>query len=95
MIKNGLYKMSDFEKQTAEFMVKETDKTIIFELIGEIPHFTKGDMDKFVYNRKNKKITMKKQNSGHAINIINDEKFVLYPFQSGNPYLFEYLKEVE
>lgn len=92
MIKNGIYIMKDFDNQETEIKVKENDKTITFELIGEKPFFTRGDMDTFIYNQPNKKRTIKKLNGGHAIRIWNNEKFTLYPFQSGNPYLFTYKK---
>jgi len=93
ILKNGIYKMIDEDNQEILFKIKETDKTIIFELIGERPYLTLGDMDMFIYNQKNKKRTIKKIGSGHAIRVINGERFILYPYQSGNPYLFQCLKE--
>lgn len=88
MLKDGIYKVSDYDNQETLIKVIEKNKTIIFELIGNKPFFTRGDMDMFIYNQKDKKRTIKKIKSGHSLNIINDEKFVLYPYQSGNPYLF-------
>ena len=93
MLNNGIYKMSDYDNQETLFKIKESEKSITFELVGEIPRFTRGDMDMFIYNKDNKKTTIKKVRSGHSIHIIDKNRFVLYPYQSGNPYLFQYLKE--
>ena len=93
MLNNGIYKMSDYDNQETLFKINETEKSITFELVGEIPRFTRGDMDMFIYNKDNKKTTIKKVKSGHAIHIIDKNRFVLYPYQSGNPYLFQFLKE--
>ena len=93
MLNNGIYKMSDYDNQETLFKIKESEKSITFELVGEIPRFTRGDMDMFIYNNGNKKTTIKKVKSGHTIHIIDKNRFVFYPYQSGNPYLFQYLKE--
>jgi len=50
ILKNGIYKMIDEDNQEILFKIKETDKTIIFELIGERPYLTLGDMDMFIYS---------------------------------------------
>ena len=89
---SGIYIMRDYDNQETLVDVKVCEKTIKFELIGEKPEFTYGDMDEFLYN--NKKRIINKIKSGHAITIWSETSFTLYPFQSGNPYLFK-LKKVE
>lgn len=94
-MKNGIYVVSDYNNQETLMKVTNTDKSIKFELVGDIPRFTRGNIDEFIYNQKDKKRTINKIRSGHAIDIINEDKFVLYPYQSGNPYLFIFKSEVE
>ena len=101
MIKKGLYKVIDEDNQEALMKVIENEKSLVFELVGEKPRFTYGDIDEFIYNQPNKKRTLQKiivdhdkfEFKLHSFRIINDDKFVLYPYRSGNPYLFVFVKD--
>lgn len=90
---SGIYIMSDYKNNETLVNVKVGKKTIIFELIGEKPRFTYADIDEFLYN--NKKRIVNKDKSRHTITIWNETLFTLYPFQSGNPYLFKLKKSEE
>ena len=60
MLNNGIYKMSDYDNQETLFKIKESEKSITFELMGEIPRFTRGDMDMFIHNKDTTKKQLQK-----------------------------------
>jgi hypothetical protein len=87
-IKNGYYTIEDRHDIKTKVRIRNNEKSIIFELIDEPPKYNYADIQRFLYD-KGKKVMQKRGRERHGLFVVNDSKFVLYPYQSGNPYLFE------
>lgn len=99
-ISSGWYRVLEtgfdmIPRAVARCKITNNPKTIKFEFPRQPrPAFLYGDMTEFVYrkgsqaNDKYYTRVIKKQGCGHAIRIYDDE-FVLYPYESGIPYIFE------
>lgn len=71
------------------FEVKKTKKSVILTGIKK-PYFTNGDVDDQVWDKKNKRCIIPKDNhSKNCIKLWDDGTFTVYFLRSGTPYYFE------
>lgn len=92
-MKNGLYIHTDNSfGNRGEYIIrlKETDKSYIFELVKNDMRFSPAHLD-MMFSKSNK-VRVNKDKSPHAINIVGDDWFCIYPYRLGIPYVFEYDK---
>lgn len=91
MLKTGLYRAIKSGNQNNSYditmKVKETDKSYVFELIDIHSEYEAVHIEQLF--EKSKRKTIKKNKSGHGIDVMDIDWFVFYPFQIGVPYLFK------
>ena len=93
-MKNGLYIHKDNSfVNNGEYIIrlKETDKSYIFELVKNNMRFSPAHLD-MMFSKSNR-VRVNKDKSIHTMNIVGDDWFCIYPYRSGFPYVFEFLKE--
>ncbi len=94
-MKNGLYRYEDKDSYTnrGEYIVRltETEKSYTFELLKNDMRFSPAHLDMMF--AKSNKVKVNKERSIHAINIVGDDWFCIYPYRAGKPYVFEYVSE--
>ena len=98
VIKNGLYKLRPEDERDAgggEIVidVKETDKAFSFVLVKNTFRYSPAHIDMLF--KDGKKVVNKKMGGRHPMRFANgfDDWFIIYPFQAGIPFLFEFVSE--
>lgn len=91
MLKSGLYIAENndniYDAYRIKMRVKETHKSFTFELVEFFSHYSASQIKMMFQGTK--KFQLKKGEGAHGIRCWDDESFTLYPFQSGNPYVFK------
>ena len=92
-MKNGFYRYEDreycYNRGSIIMRVKETEKTISFELVKNDMRYSPAHIDMMFAESNKAKIN--KDKSHHAINF-GDDYFVIYPYRAGIPFLFEHME---
>lgn len=91
-MKNGFYKYTDDGVPGGGHVIlktAETEKSYIFKLIENTCRCKPTRLLNLF--KKNDKAIIKKKNSGHPV-VEYSTGFVIYPYQHGIPYLFEYIE---
>lgn len=83
---------SIFDSYEIVMEVKETEKSFIFKLI-KLENRSGADRIQLLFSKSNK-VILRKQNSGHAMRVWDDDNFTIYPYQAGIPYYFELIEDV-
>lgn len=92
-MKNGFYKYTDDGIPGGGHVilkVTETERSYIFRLIENTCKYEPTRLLNLF--KKSNKAIIKKKNGGHPV-IGYSTGFVIYPYQHGIPYLFEYIEE--
>ena len=96
MLKQGIYKAENgdsiFDSYEIVMEVKETEKSFIFKLI-KLENRSGADRIQLLFSKSNK-VILRKQNSGHAMRVWDDDNFTIYPYQAGIQYYFELIEDV-
>lgn len=93
MLKPGVY-IHIHEKYgqtvgTITLNVKETQSAFKFELIKNTVRYDAPQIDD-MFRDKNT-VTIKKNGSKHALTVLGDDWFCLYPYRVGVPYSFSFI----
>lgn len=91
-MKNGFYRYTDGGVPGGGHVilkVTETERSYIFKLIENTCRYEPTRLLNLF--KKNDKAIIKKKNSGHPV-MEYSTGFVIYPYQHGIPYLFEYIE---
>lgn len=96
MLKPGIYLAENndsiFDEYKLTMEVKETEKSYIFQLVEFKSRYGAAHIE-MLFN-KSKRVVIKKNKGGHAMQIWSDEDFTFYPYQAGIPYWFKRAEEV-
>ena len=93
-MKNGLYRYEDKSfGNRGEYIIRltETEKSYTFELVKNDMRFSPAHLDMMF--AKSSKTKVNRERSPHAMNVVGDDWFCIYPYRAGIPYAFEYLSE--
>lgn len=93
-MKNGLYRYEDKSYgNRGEYIIRltETEKSYTLELVKNDMRFSPSHLDAMF--GKSSKAKVSKERSPHAMNIVGDDWFCIYPYRLGVPFAFEYLSE--
>lgn len=87
-VKNTLY---DMESGETAMEVKETEKSFIFHLAEFKSRYSGAHIETLF--RNSKRVVIRKDKGGHAIQVWSDRDFTFYPYQAGIPYWFKRMEE--
>lgn len=97
-MRNGTYRCYEADKRwnprDITVSVKSTEKSVIMTLIEDRTRYPEALMEMLF--RKSKRVVIPKtptKPGGHPISADYDTWFIIYPFQAGNPFLFELQEE--
>ena len=95
LIRNGAYRYTHegMGGGVIELDVRVTDRAFTFKLLKNTCRYSPAQMDQLF--AKSDKVVIGKYRSQHAMCFSEhfDDWFVIYPFRSGIPFLFELVKE--
>ncbi len=89
---DGTYRCAKKHEYDIKVKVHETDKSYIMQLVEDNSRFFPSYID-MLFGSKNKAVIKKKNSKHYFETCCNDEFFVIYPFRSGIPFLFDRVTE--
>ena len=91
----GVYKYQDRESYTnsGEILLSVQDKgeSLRLQLISNTMRYSTGHMEMIFGSKRS--VNVKKKRSRHAINIVGDSWFCIYPYRAGIPFVFEKIEK--